>query len=94
MSKAILIMNMPECCGECEYHDIRLDSTIRCIVCKAHMGEGAPKSGRADQCPLQEMPEKKVLTPYKGHGVVSISELQQNSYERGYNACIDEILGN
>ena len=50
-------------------------------------------NNKTDWCPLKEVPEKKVLTPYRGHGVVGISELQQNSYQRGYNSCIDEILG-
>lgn len=87
MSKVMLIMDMPESCVECEYHGIRLDGTIRCIVCKAHMGEGAPKSGRADWCPLREVPEKKSDRRCQ-------DEYYINGYKDGYNACIDEVLGN
>lgn len=82
MSKAILIMDMPESCGECEYHDIRMDGTIRCIVCKEHMGESASICGRADWCPLRELPEKKEPILY-----------EPDDYYIGYNDCLDDILG-
>ena len=70
MAKAMLIMDMPESCAKCEYHDIRMDGTIRCILCKSHMGECASICGRADWCPLREVPEKE----YYGGGWIPCSE--------------------
>ena len=80
MNKAVLIMDMPENCFKCKLSDF---ATCR-IANKCHVGDKRP-----GWCPLRELPEKNApdnelaLSPMlKGH----IYE-----YERGWNACLDEI---
>lgn len=48
MSKAILIMNMPECCAGCPVTECKFDN----------MG----RHSRAGGCPLVSMPQKKKLS--------------------------------
>ena len=77
MSKAILIMDMPSSCDECDLKEsyCYVDDNDTC---------------RAGGCLLRECPQKKEpsqppLSP--------LLKTQYTEYERGYNACIDEILG-
>lgn len=91
----MLIMDMPECCAACPAYS--KDGSQICYVkykCvhDKHRYYGHASRIKPDWCPLQEVPNKKVLTPYIGRGVLSINKLQENSYKRGFNACIDEIL--
>lgn len=89
MSKAILVIDMPNSCDKCplfcgHYSD---------IYCKGLNNRGInypyPKDFRQEWCPLQELPNKKerdiVKEDYNGgysHGIV-----------HGWNACLEEILG-
>lgn len=74
MSKAILVIDMPNSCNEC---DIMCPQYYAAIEYK-EINEGMKPS----DCPLREVPEKKIHTLY------SIG-----AWNSGYNACIDEILG-
>ena len=77
--KAILVLDdMPENCFKCKFQD-----WANCRIVKScHIGDTRP-----DWCPLKPMPERKGL----------LKELPMHDtdthYEQGYNACIDEILG-
>lgn len=51
MSKAVLVMNMPQNCFKCKLQDF---ATCR-IANKCHVGDKRP-----DWCPLRELPEKKL----------------------------------
>lgn len=89
MAKAVLIMDMPECCADCACSYFERDSKELNLICGATGGEDANNVGKPDWCPLRELPEKKApdnelaLSPMlKGH----IYE-----YERGCNACLDAI---
>ena len=89
MSKASLVLEMPKSCSECSlfcghYSD---------MYCKGLNNRGInypyPDSFKQDWCPLRNVAEKKerdiVEEDYNGgysHGIV-----------HGWNACIDEILG-
>lgn len=77
MSKVILIMDKPENCLKCEFCDRRLDGTLRCTRNKVASNV---VFGLAipDWCPLKDVPDK--------YWPVSMN------FERGWNACIDEIL--
>lgn len=82
--KAILIMDMPSSCDKCPL----FGSHYSDMTCRAN-GRGInypyPKEVRQDWCPLKPMPEyrKSVLRQEEfGEG-----------FDMGYNACIDEILG-
>lgn len=78
--KAILVLDeMPENCFKCKLQD-----WANCRIVKGcHTGDTRP-----DWCPLKPMPEKmQVCGKYpQPDGIVP-------SYKIGYNACIDEILG-
>jgi hypothetical protein len=75
--KAILVLEMPENCFKCKLQD-----WANCRIVKGcHIGDTRP-----DWCPLKEVPEKK----NRNNRVVG-DYLRGRS--DGYNACIDEILG-
>lgn len=82
MSKAILVIDMPEHCGYCDfcyYSDGRIPS------CQLKLRAIDDYKIKPDWCPLKPMPEKS-LTGNSDY-------LQWGDWEDGYNACIDEILG-
>lgn len=89
MAKAVLVMDNPESCFECNFlycdEDTNLDS------CQARE-EARPVDSetykKPDWCPLRKLPEKK-------------EELSVDEYEfgglgkafvSGWNACLDEIM--
>lgn len=80
MSKAILVMDMPENCFKCKLQD-----WANCRIAKrCHTGDTRP-----EWCPLKTMPEKigieeALKMPRNG----CIGDVINT-----YNACIDEILG-
>lgn len=88
MAKAVLVMDMPECCADCYCGYFERDTKELNLVCGA-TGEDANNVGKPDWCPLRELPEKKET--------VHPQECYDNSYwtdemKAGFNACLDEIL--
>ena len=88
MAKAVLVMDMPECCADCVCSYFEIGSKELNLVCGA-TGEDANNVGKPDWCPLRELPEKKET--------VHPQECYDNSYwtdemKAGFNACLDEIL--
>ena len=83
--KAILVLNeMPENCLECplgKNMSIAIETCIQCPLGKCAID--AETEIRPDWCPLKPMPSKKPHTE-------NVLEVFTNA---GYNACIDEILG-
>ena len=87
MSKAILVMDMPKSCCSCPL----CNSSDECIVQDEDANFKASDSWEELRkgCPLRELPQKKEATQ------LSISPLlpkQYTAFEKGYNACIDEIV--
>ena len=89
MSKAVLIMDMPSSCSKC---DLRGENYGLENVCFGKV-EHSKKYGdyykdiqnietRPDWCPLKPMPEKANHPDWCDGG----------RYDKGYNACIDELL--
>lgn len=89
MSKAVLVMDMPISCSKC---DLRGQNYGLENVCFGKV-EHSKKYGdyykdiqniekRPDWCPLRKLMEKKEIR--LDHAL--------HEYERGYNACIDELL--
>lgn len=89
MSKAILIMDMPDSCDKC----LLFGNHYSDLCCRVLNNRGInypyPDNFRQEWCPLRNVVEKKerdiVKEDYNGgysHGIV-----------HGWNACIDEILG-
>lgn len=77
MSKAILVMDMPNACYECP---CEAD-----YVCQAENKEIDNIDKVQEWCPLREVPQKKTMT-------IDMTLMEMCEIE-GYNACIDEILG-
>lgn len=93
MAKAVLVMDdMPECCADCYCGYFERDTKELNLVCGA-TGEDANNVGKPDWCPLRELPEKKEefeLRKCKGSmkGAWRVPLIEN----KGFNACLDEIL--
>lgn len=81
MSKAMLIMDMPETCYECPF----LDEADNCLAMDVLYTDVEVMIEKPTWCPLREVPEKRKY--YKKDSVCDEMKRQ------GYNACIDEIFG-
>ena len=79
MNKAILVMDMPKSCDECNLHYER-DCEDYCDIGNEYIDINVLKS-KPDWCPLKEVPQKPDQPP-----------INESSYVAGWNACIDEIL--
>ena len=88
--KAVLVMDIPESCVDCqfcyEYHE---GIEACCTVTREPSNDDMYRiikedycQDKPDWCPLKPMPEKTILAPD-----------MLNSFEEGWNACIDAITG-
>lgn len=84
MAKAVLVMDMPECCADCYCGYFERDTKELNLVCGA-TGEDANNVGKPDWCPLRKLPEKKETNYYMNNKEKGIVE--------GWNACLEEIIG-
>ncbi len=89
MSKAILIMDMPESCSKCQFL-YEFNGIKKCQLMNV-LYNGASKVSqskftieRHHKCPLQDLPERKEENKYHNG--------TEKGYVSGYNSCIDEIL--
>lgn len=85
MSKSILVIDTPENCAKCDLKD-----GYFCGITKRWIDEDCFL--KPDWCPLRDLPEKKLKVKYQGNGCFGINEAMKNSFNTGFNACIDEIL--
>ena len=93
MSKAALIMDMPETCEHCDYcHTRPYDSRLKIDGEKfcGILNEDVEvyyyhDNGRLEWCPLKEIPKKKKFV--KGH------RDGNSGFICGWNMCLKEILG-
>lgn len=85
MSKAILVIDMPESCSDCKIRFI--DEYSDWCSCLNPEPNGVWKyvdnRTKPSWCPLKPAPEKAFVW----------HEDARSDWERGYNTCIDEILG-
>ena len=84
MKKAILIIDMPESCEECELSRYSRFG-LRCDI----SNEKGLIFKRPKWCPLRLMPQKKMPK----HGEAFPQDMRLVDQWRGYDMCIDEILG-
>lgn len=86
--KAILVIDMPTSCNTCQFctkensidwYCERFDDYVDAINGKYH---------REAWCPLKPMPKKK-----ETDSTGTIEEYMLKGYDRGWNDCIDKILG-
>lgn len=85
MAKAVLIMDMPECCADCQLADDD-PSGLYCVLADDYYDGSDSSEDRASFCPLRELPEK---IPELKSGYESID---RTLHREGWNACLDEIL--
>ena len=90
MSKAVLVMDMPENCKECNMSILSREPhtgqmCFRCVHHPMFLVETKKKT-KPDWCPLKPMPSKKPT-------IGKESENDILCMNAGYNACIDELLG-
>ena len=86
MPKAVLVMDMPECCADCQLADDD-PSGLYCVFADDYYDGSDSSEDRASFCPLRELPEKipELKSGYE--------EISKSIHRDGWNACLDEILG-
>lgn len=78
MSKAYLIMDMPNSCDECNFID---ECYHYCDIPWFGKDVSDYVACRHEDCPLRELPQK-----------YDEKDSGYDEWQEGYNACIDEIL--
>lgn len=81
MSKAVLVMDMPKKCTECDICQHEDEGWLYCTYCHRN----AHAFDIPDWCPLKLIPDKM-------EGYDSI-KWQWGEYEDGWNHCIDSLIG-
>lgn len=92
MSKAVLVMDMPETCKDCscKYASYKVDALYDCAITgKTIPIDGGRYGEKPNWCPLRELPEKREINHNKNH---YISNFWTDAKSVGWNACLDEIL--
>lgn len=86
MSKAVLIMDMPDCCAECQLSDDD-PSGLYCVPADDYYDGEDSMEDRVSFCPLRELPEKipELKSGYE--------EISKSIHREGWNACLNEIIG-
>lgn len=87
MSKAVLAINMPECCDKCYLSCSKLNT---CWYTQAsYFGDENddfdPSFNKLSNCPLRELPEPDNENYFPDE--------YQDGYAAGWNACLREIMG-
>lgn len=88
MSKSILVIDMPECCVDCEFVDCDANGWV-CGRTNKEIYRNEANDKRPDWCPLKAVPKKRDLKDIENHVGLGTDYI----WSEGYNACIDEILG-
>lgn len=87
MSKAVLVIDMPESCSKC---DLEVYGANKCMCLMVEHEERTREFDtnppRPNWCPLKPLPDKK--TNLKAFP----SSLNDASWNAGYNHCINDIL--
>lgn len=89
MSKAMLIMDMPESCEKCKLSSCLVPIGVG--ICCVDRGKFDDMTKVQDWCPLKEVPKK---IDYASHFKEDPQSIDFSmGYTKGYNTCINEILG-
>lgn len=91
MSKAVLVMDMPESCKKCVFcrglNACKLNKyLVGDRICTIYtVDKQIMEGGKPDWCPLRELPEKM---PDLEHGYENV---EKSIIRTGWNACLDAI---
>ena len=93
MSKAVLVIDMPNSCDECPlfcnyYSDMYCEGSYDRAIDYPY-----PENFRQEWCPLIELPKKK-QEKYSPFGSYDTYEEKVDSVALGYNQCLDDICKN
>lgn len=89
MSKAILVIDMPDDLFE-YYENFYVDYDLRAERKNAMIVESIKY---VEECPIKPLPNKNdSKIPYISNRI-KMTDGEEVAYYMGYNACIDEILG-
>lgn len=81
MSKAIVVIDMPEKCSECVFSNPDGDwCPFRGVVSYTEYGSKKP-----DNCPIRKIPDQMQMSHTQDYN---------DGQNEGWNACIDNILDN
>lgn len=83
MSKAVLVMDMPERCADCPLRSSEKTSYVCCYLTLKNISSTDYYDKKPDWCPLRELPEKKERR---------IGEHGERMFRAGFNACLNEIM--
>lgn len=86
MSKAVLVMDMPDCCADCPCSFFERSNPKLNLICGI-VQEDANNVGKPYWCPLRPVPEK-ILEQKSGY-----EDIRTTMRREGWNACIDAIGG-
>ena len=87
--KAILVIDMPKNCDWCLFNN-----KITCVAGAGDVRMNIVYGNKSPMCPLKEMPIKKMTESLVyANGEVYMRQNCFTEYDKGWNACIDEILG-
>lgn len=100
MSKAILVIDMPSCCEECFALDFHGDYP-RCMITDEQRGYTFnTRTQRMTYCPLKPVPEKINIPDFDDTIKANNKNAEEvgmymydRGIDRGYNLCVDKILG-
>lgn len=88
MPKAVLVMDMPESCFDCNFLYCNADAGIdSCQAMEVSRIVDSETYEKPDWCPLRELPEHKRTIGKENEGDTLLMNV-------GWNACLDEITGN
>lgn len=102
MSKAVLVIDMPENCADCPMRSMNLyDMSKTNIYCQCNKASDIPwelaRKEKPDWCPLRELPEKKLYNGVEGIIGIGIPERGSKAVDEaaalGWNAYINAIVG-
>lgn len=84
MPKAVLVIDMPESCADCQLADDDPNG-LYCVPEDEYYDGKESTEDRASFCPLRQLPEKR-------RTIGDESKSDALIMNAGFNACLDEIL--
>lgn len=93
MSKAVLVIDMPESCMKCPFLlQLPQKDLGVCLATPPRNKNVAMPKGRGYWCPLQELPERNPGKPELKSDTYYQEDVY-GFYRHGWNACLDVIEG-
>ena len=85
MGKAILVIETPDKCLDCDLRVLDMDGSISCYYNKKEICNNVGENNsRPDWCPLKELPKEE-------HSDFMYDEYY-DGYDDGWNNCLNEII--